>query len=81
MKKIEEWKSGNDRQVGVNLYLNHDNFSIFRLYLQQPLNNTVGTLMVRDFINFDWDYITKKQTKNNWGPLTSNLLLISQVSD
>lgn len=61
MKKLKEWKPGNDR-----------------LYLQQPLNNTVGTALVGDFISFDWDYVSKKQTKNNWGPLTSNLLLISQ---
>ncbi|XP_066250308.1 hypoxia-inducible factor 1-alpha inhibitor-like [Euwallacea similis] len=61
MKKLREWKPGNDR-----------------LYLQQPLNNTVGPCLVRDFVEFDWEYITKKHNKHNWGPLTSNLLLISQ---
>ncbi|KAL1518039.1 hypothetical protein ABEB36_001725 [Hypothenemus hampei] len=61
MKKLREWKPGQDR-----------------LYLQQPLNNTVGPSLVQDFVNFNWDYITKKQTKHQWGPLTSNLLLISQ---
>ncbi|XP_030766191.1 hypoxia-inducible factor 1-alpha inhibitor-like [Sitophilus oryzae] len=61
MRKLREWKPGNDR-----------------LYLQQPLNNTIGDLLVRDFINFDWEYINNKQSKHNWGPLTSNLILISQ---
>ncbi|KAK5640654.1 hypothetical protein RI129_011465 [Pyrocoelia pectoralis] len=47
-----------------------------RLYLQQGLNNTVGTAIVHDFLNFDWNFCTSKQSKHNWGPLTSNLLLI-----
>lgn len=48
----------------------------FRLYLQQGLNNTVGHAIMQDFVKFDWEYCIGKQTKHNWGPLTSNLLLI-----
>lgn len=48
-----------------------------RLYLQQGLNNTVGPAIVQDFLDFDWSFCNSKQTKHNWGPLTSNLLLIS----
>ncbi|KAF5300707.1 hypothetical protein FQA39_LY11069 [Lamprigera yunnana] len=47
-----------------------------RLYLQQGLNNTVGHAIVHDFINFDWNFCMGKQSKHNWGSLTSNLLLI-----
>lgn len=59
MKKLKEWKRGDER-----------------LYLQQGLNNTVGRAIVEDFLNFDWDFCNSKQTMHNWGPLTSNLLLI-----
>lgn len=48
----------------------------YRLYLQQGLNNTVGPVIVHDFLKFDWDFCTGKQNKHGWGPLTSNLLLI-----
>uniref|UniRef100_A0A1Y1LYJ2 JmjC domain-containing protein n=1 Tax=Photinus pyralis TaxID=7054 RepID=A0A1Y1LYJ2_PHOPY len=47
-----------------------------RLYLQQGLNNTVGPAIVHDFLNFDWNFCTGKQSKHNWGSLTSNLMLI-----
>ncbi|XP_022915704.1 hypoxia-inducible factor 1-alpha inhibitor-like isoform X2 [Onthophagus taurus] len=47
-----------------------------RLYLQQGLNNTVGPEIVRDFVNFNWEFCNGKQSKHNWGPLTYNLLLI-----
>lgn len=59
IKRLKEWKKGDDR-----------------LYLQQGLNNTVGPAIVHDFLNFDWNFCTSKQSKHNWGPLTSNLLLI-----
>lgn len=59
MKKLREWKKGDDR-----------------LYLQQGLNNTVGIAIVEDFLSFDWEFCMNKQVKHNWGPLTSNLLLI-----
>lgn len=48
----------------------------YRLYLQQTLNDTVGPSIVRDFLGFKWDWINGIQKKMNWGPLTSNLLLI-----
>ncbi|XP_076317986.1 hypoxia-inducible factor 1-alpha inhibitor-like [Tachypleus tridentatus] len=48
-----------------------------RLYLQQPLNDTVGKNMVDDFLSFNWNWIARQKKENNWGPLTSNLLLIS----
>ncbi|RXM98599.1 Hypoxia-inducible factor 1-alpha inhibitor [Acipenser ruthenus] len=47
-----------------------------RLYLQQTLNDTVGRKIVVDFLGFNWKWINKQQAKRNWGPLTSNLLLI-----
>lgn len=40
------------------------------------LNDSVGKKIVIDFLGFNWDWINGKQKKNNWGPLTSNLLLI-----
>ncbi|XKL68822.1 hypothetical protein PGB90_006591 [Kerria lacca] len=48
-----------------------------RLYLQQVLDNSVGISIVQDFVKFNWNWITEKQIKNNWGSLTSNLLLVS----
>nr|XP_029499651.1 hypoxia-inducible factor 1-alpha inhibitor-like isoform X1 [Oncorhynchus nerka]XP_029499660.1 hypoxia-inducible factor 1-alpha inhibitor-like isoform X1 [Oncorhynchus nerka] len=47
-----------------------------RVYLQQTLNDTVGRKIVVDFLGFNWNWITKQQSKRNWGQLTSNLLLI-----
>lgn len=47
-----------------------------RLYLQQPLNNTVGDNIVKDFVKFNWQFVTSHQQRNQWGPLTSNLLLL-----
>ena len=59
------------------------NFMIFlpmfffcRIYLQQTLNDGVGPLIVRDFMKFNWEWVTKLQQKYHWGPLTSNLMLI-----
>lgn len=49
---------------------------MFRVYLQQTLNDTVGPKIVVDFLGFNWNWINKQQTKRNWGQLTSNLLLI-----
>lgn len=48
----------------------------YRLYLQQQLNDTVGKQIVVDFLQFNWPWISTYQRKNNWGQLTSNLLLI-----
>ncbi|XP_064614715.1 hypoxia-inducible factor 1-alpha inhibitor-like [Liolophura sinensis] len=47
-----------------------------RLYLQQTLNDSVGQRIVFDFLNFNWNWINEQQRKYNWGPLTSNLLLV-----
>lgn len=49
---------------------------IWRVYLQQTLNDTVGKKIVVDFLGFNWNWINKQQAKRNWGQLTSNLLLI-----
>ncbi|XP_041364031.1 hypoxia-inducible factor 1-alpha inhibitor-like [Gigantopelta aegis] len=45
-------------------------------YLQQGLNDTVGTQIVFDFMGFNWSWITEQQKKNGWGTLTSNLLFL-----
>ena len=50
----------------------------FRIYLQQGLNDTVGPLVVRDFVRFNWSFVNQQKAENNWGELTSNLLLIGQ---
>ncbi|XP_005092336.1 hypoxia-inducible factor 1-alpha inhibitor [Aplysia californica] len=47
-----------------------------RMYLQQPLNDTVGKWIVMDFTNFNWEWANQQQKTNRWGPLTSNLLLV-----
>ncbi|XP_074647580.1 hypoxia-inducible factor 1-alpha inhibitor-like [Tubulanus polymorphus] len=47
-----------------------------RMYLQQPLNDRVGDAIVQDFLSFNWNWVTSQQKRNNWGPLTSNLLLV-----
>lgn len=47
-----------------------------RVYLQQGLNNTVGQAIVMDFLQFNWQWLNMQQKNNNWGPLTSNLLLV-----
>lgn len=46
------------------------------MYLQQSLNSSLGPEIVH-FVNFNWEYCKSKQSKHNWGPLTSNLLLIA----
>jgi hypothetical protein len=50
--------------------------AIFRIYLQSPLSEGVGTNIVRDFMQFRWDWVTSMQKRMGWGELTSNLLLI-----
>ncbi|XP_060552574.1 hypoxia-inducible factor 1-alpha inhibitor-like [Ruditapes philippinarum] len=47
-----------------------------KIYLQQALNDSVEKTIVYDFVNFNWAWLTEQQTLNNWGPLTSNLLLV-----
>lgn len=46
--------------------------------MQQILNNSIGQRIVSDFVMFNWDWIITKQKVCQWGPLTSNLLLIAQ---
>ncbi|KAH9488363.1 Hypoxia-inducible factor 1-alpha inhibitor [Bulinus truncatus] len=46
------------------------------MYLQQPLNDTVGKRIVMDFTSFNWGWANETQKRNHWGPLTSNLLLV-----
>jgi len=48
------------------------------IYLQQSLSDTVGPAIVRDFVQFNWKWVTDQQKELCWGPLTSNLLLISE---
>ncbi|KAH3747418.1 hypothetical protein DPMN_181844, partial [Dreissena polymorpha] len=63
-------------QEFVNLIKSHPKSSSERIYLQQALNNSVGPKIVEQFVNFNWSYVTGLQRSNNWGPLTSNLLLV-----
>lgn len=56
------------------------NICFCRIYLQQGLNNTVGQAIVMDFLQFNWEWLNVLQKKNNWGPLTSNLLLVGMES-
>ena len=51
------------------------------IYLQQSLNDTVGPAVVRDFVQFNWKWVTDQQKELCWGPLTSNLLLISEEGE
>lgn len=37
--------------------------------------------IVQDFAHFNWNWIKEKQTKNSWGPLSSNLLLVSMEGE
>nr|AKC54668.1 hypoxia-inducible factor 1-alpha inhibitor [Macrobrachium nipponense] len=52
-----------------------------RVYLQQGLNNTFGRGIVLDFLQFNWQWLNVQQKKHNWGPLTSNLLLVGMESN
>lgn len=54
---------------------------MFRIYLQQPLNDTVGKRVVMDFTNFNWSWANEIQKKNRWGALTSNLLLVGMEGE
>lgn len=49
--------------------------------MQQTLNDTVGKKIVVDFLGFNWNWINKQQAKRNWGPLTSNLLLVGMEGE
>uniref|UniRef100_A0A8C4R9F7 Hypoxia inducible factor 1 subunit alpha inhibitor n=1 Tax=Eptatretus burgeri TaxID=7764 RepID=A0A8C4R9F7_EPTBU len=64
----------------LNLHFSHVSFTwlvlFHRLYLQQPLNDTVGRNIVLDYLKFNWKWVNQQQTRCCWDPLTSNLLLI-----
>ncbi|CAK8684185.1 hypoxia-inducible factor 1-alpha inhibitor-like [Clavelina lepadiformis] len=47
-----------------------------RIYLQQMLNESVGQEIVKDYVDFNWDWVGRIQNEQGWGPLSSNLLLI-----
>ncbi|KAF6208048.1 hypothetical protein GE061_016498 [Apolygus lucorum] len=47
-----------------------------RMYLQQGLNVSAGQEIVKDFVQFKWDWINGIQKEMGWNSLTSNLLLI-----
>ena len=51
------------------------------MYLQQPLNDSVGRSIFMDFANFNWEWATKQQKENRWGQLTSNLLLVGMEGE
>lgn len=59
------------------MLLNYIYYFVDRVYLQQALNDSVGPSIVEDFVRFNWNWVTDYQKKNSWGPLTSNLLLVS----
>lgn len=48
------------------------------LYYQQMLTGSVSNAVVLDYLAFNWKWLASQQQSNQWGPLTSNLLLISQ---
>ncbi len=47
-----------------------------RLYMQQILSDGVSDKILSDFCGFDWKWLANQQQRNDWGSLTSNLLLI-----
>lgn len=66
------------RKLYIVFYLSSWYF-LYRMYLQQALNDTVGPQIVQDFINFNWGWASGQQAANHWGPLTSNLLLVGMA--
>ena len=49
-----------------------------KIYFQQMLTNRVKDKVVTDFLSFNWGWLGIQQQRYNWGPLTSNLLLVGQ---
>ena len=45
-------------------------------YLQQVLNDTIGPNVVKDFLGFNWKWLSMIQQKLGWGQLVSNLLFV-----
>ena len=52
-----------------------------KIYYQNGLTDKVGPAIVRDFIKFRWDWVETLSAAGNWGPLTSNLLLIGEKNN
>ena len=40
------------------------------------LNESIGQEIVKDYVDFNWDWVGRIQNEQGWGPLSSNLLLI-----
>lgn len=38
----------------------------------------MGAQILKDFITFDWDFVTKMAKTNKWGELTTNMMLIGE---
>jgi len=49
-----------------------------RVYMQQSLTDGVGAQMQADFAKFNWPLANALAKRNDWGPLTSNLLLVGE---
>ena len=49
-----------------------------RVYMQQSLTDGVGAQMQADFAKFNWPLANALAKRNEWGPLTSNLLLVGE---
>ncbi len=49
-----------------------------RVYMQQSLTDGVGPQMQADFAKFNWPLANALAKRNEWGPLTSNLLLVGE---
>eukprot|EP01135_Chromosphaera_perkinsii_P001324 Nk52_evm51s164 gene=Nk52_evmTU51s164 len=47
-----------------------------KYYLQQVLNDTIGPNVVKDFLGFNWKWLSMIQQKLGWGQLVSNTLLV-----
>lgn len=54
--------------------------AVSRCYLQHKLTEAVGWQLTDDFLNFDWEQLLTFKP-GNWGPLTTNMLLVSQAGN
>eukprot|EP00055_Hartaetosiga_balthica_P011102 m.49534 g.49534 ORF g.49534 m.49534 type:complete len:252 (+) comp7456_c0_seq1:242-997(+) len=48
------------------------------LFLQQPLNDSVGEAIVQDFVKFNWQWLTAFVKTLPWGNLTTNMLHVGR---
>ena len=56
-------------------------FCLFRMYLQHPLNDTVGKAIKDDFVAFNWEWLESVKKKHNWGSPSSNLLYVGMEGE